>query len=310
MSIARILLLRGGLSAEREVSLTSAAEVERALRKAGFDVTTFDPGWNVAEVLPQALEGVDVVFNALHGKWGEDGNIQGLLNFARVPYTHSGVLASSLAMDKPRSKLLFAAAGIPIVHDRPVTLAELRAQGDPLPRPFVIKPSCEGSSVGVRIVQDGDGPIDLSGLEGYGSLMAEEFVPGRELTVSVLQDRGGQPRALAVTELETDGGFYDYHAKYSVEAKTRHIVNPGNLPADVHEALLRWSEAAHKTLNCRGATRADFRYDSDSGRIAILEVNTQPGLTPLSLLPEQALAAGMDFTTLVTWMVENAACDA
>ena len=290
MSTARILLLRGGLSAEREVSLTSAAEVERTLLGAGYEVTSLDPGWDVAEALPRALRGVDVVFNALHGKWGEDGNIQALLNFARVPYTHSGVMASSLAMDKPRSKLLFAAAGIPIVHDRPVTLDELSKGGDPLPRPYVIKPSHEGSSVGVKIVMPGSGRADL--------------------TVSVLQARGQAPRALAVTELETDAAFYDYEAKYSAEAQTRHIVNPDTLSGDVQEALLRWSEAAHETLGCRGATRADFRYDPDSGRIAILEVNTQPGLTPLSLLPEQALATGMDFTTLVTWMVENAACDA
>ena len=310
MSARRILLLRGGLSAEREGSLTSAAEVERALLGAGYEVSSLDPGWDVAETLPRALEGVDVVFNALHGKWGEDGNIQALLNFARVPYTHSGVMASSLAIDKPRSKLLFAAAGIPIVHDRPMTLAELRKGGDPLPRPYVIKPSHEGSSVGVKIVMPDSGPADLSGLETYDSLMVEDYVPGRELTVSVLQTRGQAPRALAVTELETDAAFYDYEAKYSAEAQTRHIVNPDNLPGDVHEALLRWSEAAHETLGCRGATRADFRYDPDSGRIAILEVNTQPGLTPLSLLPEQALATGMDFTTLVTWMVENAACDA
>ena len=304
-----VLLLRGGLSAERDVSLTSATAVEAALLDSGYEVRSFDPDWDVAERLPAALKGVDAVFNALHGKWGEDGNIQGILNFARVPYTHSGVLASSLAMDKRLSKVMFDAAGIPVVKDLAVTLDALRA-GDPLPRPYVIKPSHEGSSVGVKIVMPGD-RLDLSGLDQYGALMVEEFVAGRELTVSVLQDRGGAaPRALAVTELKPKTAFYDYEAKYSAEAQTEHVVNPSDLPADIHASLLRWSEAAHAALGCRGATRADFRFDPDSGRIAILEVNTQPGLTPLSLLPEQALATGMDFKALVAWMVENAACDA
>ena len=304
-----VLLLLGGLSAERDVSLTSGNEVQRALEESGYRVLPFDPGWDVGEKLPAALsDGVDVVFNALHGKWGEDGNIQGLLNFARVPYTHSGVLASSLAMDKQLSKLIFAAVGIPIVHDVTVTVDDLR-QGDPLARPFVIKPSREGSSVGVKIVRAGDA-FDLSGLDEYDALMAEDFVAGRELTVSVLQDRGEQPRALAVTELKTKTAFYDYEAKYSADAETEHVVNPTDLPRDVRDSLLRWSEAAHAALGCRGATRSDFRFDPDSGRIAILEVNTQPGLTPLSLLPEQALAVGMDFKALVAWMVENAECDA
>ena len=303
-----VLLLLGGLSAEREVSLASAAPVKTALEAGGYRVIPFDPSWDVGEKLPGALAGVDVVFNALHGKWGEDGNIQGILNFSKVPYTHSGVLASSLAMDKQLSKHIFAAAGIPVVADVSVTLDDLRT-GDPLPRPFVIKPAQEGSSVGVKIVMPGDN-LDLSGLEQYGALMAEEFVPGRELTVSVLQAKGDSPRALAVTELKPKTAFYDYKAKYSADAQTEHIVNPTDLPETINHQLLRWSETAHAALGCRGASRADYRYDHDSGRIAILEVNTQPGLTPLSLLPEQALATGMDFKALVAWMVENAACDA
>ena len=303
-----VLLLLGGLSAEREVSLASGAPVKAALEAGGYRVIPFDPGWDVAEKLPGALAGVDVVFNALHGKWGEDGNVQGILNFSKVPYTHSGVLASSLAMDKQLSKHIFAAAGIPVVRDVSVTLDDLRT-GDPLPRPFVIKPAQEGSSVGVKIVMPGDN-MDLSGLDRYGALMAEEFVAGRELTVSVLQTKGEKPRALAVTELKPKTAFYDYEAKYSADAQTEHVVNPTDLSADVTDQLLRWSEAAHAALGCRGASRADYRYDHDSGRIAILEVNTQPGLTPLSLLPEQALATGMDFKALVAWMVENAACDA
>ena len=303
-----VLLLLGGLSAEREVSLASGAPVKGALEAGGYRVIPFDPGWDVAEKLPGALAGVDVVFNALHGKWGEDGNVQGILNFSKVPYTHSGVLASSLAMDKQLSKHIFAAAGIPVVRDVSVTLDDLRT-GDPLPRPFVIKPAQEGSSVGVKIVMPGDN-MDLSGLDRYGALMAEEFVAGRELTVSVLQTKGEKPRALAVTELKPKTAFYDYEAKYSADAQTEHVVNPTDLSADVTDQLLRWSEAAHAALGCRGASRADYRYDHDSGRIAILEVNTQPGLTPLSLLPEQALATGMDFKALVAWMVENAECDA
>jgi len=303
-----VLLLLGGLSAEREVSLASGAPVKQALEAGGYRVIPFDPSWDVGEKLPTALAGVDVVFNALHGKWGEDGNIQGILNFSKVPYTHSGVLASSLAMDKQLSKHIFAAAGIPVVHDVTVTLDQLR-RSDPLPRPFVIKPAQEGSSVGVKIVFPGDN-LDLSELDKYGVLMAEEFVPGRELTVSVLQAKGEEPRALAITELKPKTAFYDYEAKYSADAQTEHVVNPTDLPTDVAHQLLRWSEAAHAALGCRGASRADYRYDHDSGRIAILEVNTQPGLTPLSLLPEQALATGMDFKALVAWMVENAECDA
>ena len=205
-------------------------------------------------------------------------------------------------------KIVFAASGIPTVADVSVTLADL-TQGDPLPRPYVIKPAQEGSSVGVKIIMPGDN-LDLAGLDQYGALMAEDFVAGRELTVSVLQTKGEVPRALAVTELKPKTAFYDYEAKYNAEAETEHVVNPSDLPADVHQQLLEWSERAHLALGCRGASRADYRFDPDSGRIAILEVNTQPGLTPLSLLPEQALATGMDFKALVAWMVENAECDA
>ena len=303
-----VLLLQGGLSAERAVSFASGKPVQNALESSGYRVVTFDLDWDVAQTLPLALQGIDVVFNALHGKWCEGGNIQGILNFAKVPYTHSGVLASSLAMDKPLSKTVFAASGIPTVADVSVTLADL-TRGDPLPRPYVIKPAQEGSSVGVKIIMPGDN-LDLAGLDQYGALMAEDFVAGRELTVSVLQTKGEKPRALAVTELKPKTAFYDYEAKYNAEAETEHVVNPSDLPADVHQQLLEWSERAHLALGCRGASRADYRFDPDSGRIAILEVNTQPGLTPLSLLPEQALATGMDFKALAAWMVENAKCDA
>ena len=243
-----------GRSAEREVSLTSAAEVERALLGAGYEVSSLDPGWDVAETLPRALEGVDVVFNALHGKWGEDGNIQALLNFARVPYTHSGVMASSLAMDKPRSKLLFAAAGIPIVHDRPVTLAELRTGSDPLPRPYVIKPSHEGSSVGVTIVMPGSGSTDLSGLETYDSLMVEDYVPGRELTVSVLQARGQRARAGSDEWKPTPPSMTT--KPNTAPKQTRHIVAGTARRCAGGPAAGR---RPHETLGCRGTTRADFR---------------------------------------------------
>ncbi len=247
------------------------------------------------------------MFNALHGRFGEDGAIQGVLDFMGIPYTHSGVRASALAMDKVASKSVFSAHGLPIADGRLVPIEELEA-ADPRPLPYVVKPANEGSSVGVEILRvGGNRRAEIARTWRFGDhALVEEYVPGRELTVGVLEDR-----ALTVTEINPADGFYDYEAKYA-EGGSLHV-----LPAPVHPQMfsraLDLALAAHRALGCRGATRADFRYDDtagEPGRLVLLEVNTQPGLTPTSLLPEQAAHCGMSFPALCAWMVERAACRA
>ena len=243
----------------------------------------------------------DVVFNALHGPFGEDGTIQGVLDYMGIPYTHSGVRASALAMDKAAAKAVFAAAGLPVAPHRIIDIAEL-ADHDPLPPPYVVKPVNEGSSVGVSIVKAGDNNrTEIVANWHYGPAMVEQYIPGRELTVGVLEDQ-----ALAVTEILPAEKFYDYHAKYAAGG-SRHVV-PAEIPDEVAKQAMDIALAAHRALGCRGASRADLRYDDETGRLVLLEVNTQPGLTPTSLLPEQAAYTGMDFPALCTWMVERAAC--
>jgi D-alanine-D-alanine ligase len=291
------------MSAERDVSLNSGAQVITALRSLGFDVlpveVTADLGALVAALTPAP----DVVFNALHGRFGEDGTIQGVLDYLGIAYTHSGVRASALAMDKAAAKAVFAAAGLPVAPHRIIDLAEL-ADHDPLPLPYVVKPVNEGSSVGVYIVKPGDNSRAKIVEEWhYGPAMAELYVAGRELTVGVLEDH-----ALAVTEILPTEKFYDYQAKYA-QGGSRHVV-PAQLPEEITLRAKEIALAAHRALGCRGASRADLRYDEASGRLVLLEVNTQPGMTPTSLLPEQAAYAGMDFPALCAWMVEKAACRA
>lgn len=302
----RVVVLMGGASAERQVSLTSGMECAKGLREAGYDVTTFDVSRDVAALVKALTPKPDVVFNALHGRFGEDGTVQGLLDLLGIPYTHSGVLASSLAMDKAMAKKVFAAAGITCPSGRVIDPSELLA-GDPLPRPYVVKPNNEGSSVGVRIVLPGDNlpPPEEMGWHVGQKLLVEPYIAGRELTVGVMGDR-----ALAVTELRPKAGFYDYTAKYT-EGKTDHLV-PAPLPESVTRQALDAALAAHRALGCRGVSRADFRYDDSGGEpgtLYLLEVNTQPGMTPLSLMPEQARYCGIAFPQLVAWMVENARCD-
>ncbi|MDH5410990.1 MAG: D-alanine--D-alanine ligase, partial [Alphaproteobacteria bacterium] len=246
----------------------------------------------------------DVVFNALHGRWGEDGNIQAVLNILGIPYTHSGVLASAVAMDKAMAKKLFEAEGIPCPPGEVVSMEQLRA-GAVMEPPYVIKPVDEGSSVGVHIVQSGDNNLPLDDLEAGRPVLVEKYIVGREFTVSVMGDR-----ALAVTELRPHEGFYDYAAKYT-DGKTTHLC-PAPVSDDVARLAMEYAVTAHKALGCRGVSRADFRYDdteNDPGDLFMLEVNTQPGMTPLSLVPEQAAHAGIPFGDLMEWMVENAACD-
>jgi D-alanine-D-alanine ligase len=297
----RVAVLHGGMSAEREVSLRSGAQVIEALRTAGFEVVPVVVGEDLGALIAALTPKPDAVFNALHGRFGEDGTIQGVLDYLGVPYTHSGVRASAMAMDKAAAKAVFAAAGLPVAPHRIIDIAEL-ADHDPLPPPYVVKPVNEGSSVGVSIVRSGSNRNpDIVRQWHFGPAMVEQFIPGRELTVCVLDDR-----ALFVTEILTDEDFYDYHAKYAAGG-SRHVI-PAELPETVTTEAKNIAVAAHRALGCRGASRADLRYDDQTGRLVLLEVNTQPGMTATSLLPEQAAHAGMDFAALCAWMVERAQC--
>jgi D-alanine-D-alanine ligase len=303
----RVAVMMGGPSAEREVSLVSGRECAKGLKDAGYDVYTIDVGHDVKALVSALDPKPDVVFNALHGRFGEDGCVQGVLNFLSIPYTHSGLLASALAMDKPMAKRVFAAAGLRC-PEGVVTDIQSVENGDPMARPYVVKPANEGSSVGVRIVRRGDNrPVRATDWRFDPRVVVECFVPGRELTVAVMGDR-----PLAVTELRTGLPFYDYEAKYT-DGKTEHLI-PAPISKAVYDEALRVAKLAHEALGCRGVSRSDFRYD-DTGQggidqLYLLEVNTQPGMTPLSLAPEQAKYVGISFSELVSWMVENARCDA
>ncbi len=302
--MARVAVLMGGLSPERSVSLSSGAGCAAALRRLGHDALEIDPqdeDW--IERLRSAR--VDAVFNALHGEWGEDGRVQGVLDYLKLPYTHSGVLASALAMDKDKSKAIFAQAKLPLASGKLMHRLEA-AKAHPMPAPYVVKPNAQGSSVGVFIVREGANrpPEQLLDPDWtFGEeVLVEEFIDGKELTVAVMHGRG----ALAVTEIfvTSEGDWYDFDAKYA-EGGSRHVV-PADIPAPIADQLMRAAEIAHTALGCRGVTRADFRYDPKRNRVALLEVNTQPGMTPTSLVPEQAAYVGMSYDQLVAWILEDA----
>ena len=299
--VKHIAVLMGGWSAERAVSLVSGAAVTQALKRLGWQVTAIDVQRDMGALMTRLYPRPDAVFNALHGRFGEDGCVQGLLDILGIPYTHSGRLASALAMDKPMAKLLFAAADIRLPEHVLATRAEILAS-DPIPRPYVVKPCDEGSSVGVVIVREGDNAPPAIPESGPPArpLMVERFIPGRELTVAVM---GGE--ALAVTEITTSRGFYDYDAKYAPGGSS-HVV-PAAIPKKAYTEALRIALAAHRALGCRGVSRADLRYDGR--RVYLLEVNTQPGMTSTSLVPEQAAHIGISFDELVRWMVDHAECD-
>jgi D-alanine-D-alanine ligase len=292
----------GGWSAEREVSLVSGAAVSNALRSSGHQVTTIDVQRDAGALLTRLYPRPDAIFNALHGRFGEDGCIQGMLNILGIPYTHSGLLASAIAMDKPMAKRIFTDVGIPVAPHEIATVEDFVA-GRTMAPPFVVKPLNEGSSVGVHIVLEGEKFDPFAG-EGwtYGrQVMIERFIAGRELTVTVMGER-----ALAVTEIVAQGSkFYDYSAKYK-DGGSRHIV-PAAIDPGVSQEALDLSLRAHQALGCRGVTRADLRFDGEN--LFMLEINTQPGMTPTSLVPEQAGHVDISFTDLVNWMVENAECD-
>lgn len=300
----RVTVLKGGASAEREVSLRSGAAAAKALAEAGFAVTELDIGRDPAKLVQDLLATKpDVVFNALHGRFGEDGCVQGVLNLLGIPYTHSGLLASAAAMDKAFARAAFAQAGIPVARGEVVRKGDKTA----IPRPHVVKPLNEGSSVGVYILQPGDARDPLKDWPFDSDVvLVEEFIPGRELTVAVMGDR-----ALGALEITSDRGFYDYEAKYA-PGGSRHIM-PAPIPEDDYAEACRLAVAAHEVLGCRGVSRTDLRYDEshpDGPRLVVLEVNTQPGMTATSLVPEIAGHCGISFAELVRWMVENAACDA
>lgn len=301
-----VAVLMGGWSNEREVSLSSGRECAAALRRAGYQVTEIDVGRDVANVLVTLKP--DVVFNALHGPFGESGMIQGLLELLQIPYTHSGVLASALAMDKHQAKIMLKAAGVPVTDHIVVSRAEA-GKSHVMTPPYVIKPVSDGSSFGVFIVKaDQSHPPQEILREDWTSgedVMVERFIPGRELTCAVM---GGV--ALGVTEIVTDLAFYNYEAKYA-QGGSRHII-PAEVKPKIYDKVQELSLKAHAALGCRGVTRTDFRYNDaagEDGELVCLEINTQPGMTPTSLAPEQAAFAGHSFEELVSWMVEDASCN-
>ncbi len=299
-TLPKVAVLMGGPSAEREVSLSSGQECAAALTGEGYEVVEIDAGADLVARL-QAVQ-PDVVFNALHGRWGEDGCVQGILEWMGLPYSHSGVLASALAMDKERTKEIYRAAGLPVAESVLAGKAEVEA-GHVLAPPYVVKPYNEGSSVGVYLVNEAaNSPPKLSD-DMPETVMVEAFVPGRELTTTVMGDR-----ALAVTDILTDG-WYDYDAKYK-EGGSRHVC-PAELPEEITAACLDYALRAHDALGCRGVSRTDFRWDDSKGidGLILLETNTQPGMTPTSLSPEQAQAVGVSFGELCAWMVEDASCN-
>lgn len=299
-----VAVLMGGWSNERPVSLMSGNGVVDALEKLGYQVSRVDMDRNVAQVLAGLRP--DIVFNALHGVPGEDGSVQGMLDLMGIPYTHSGMVTSVIAIDKELTKQCLVPAGIPMPKGTMVDSESLYA-ADPLPRPYVLKPLNEGSSVGVAIVKEASNygnPItrDAKGpWQEFDRLLAEPFIKGRELTVAVLGDK-----ALCVTELKPKSGFYDFDSKYT-DGLTEHIC-PAEIPADITQYMLDTALRAHQLLGCKGASRTDFRWDDEAGMdgIFVLEINTQPGMTPLSLVPEQARHVGISYEQLVDIIVKEA----
>lgn len=296
-----VAVLMGGWSVEREVSLSSGAACARALEGVGYRVTRVEVGRDVAEVLAKLKP--DVVFNALHGRFGEDGTIQGVLEILGIPYTHSGVLASSLAIRKDKAKMVVAAAGVPVAHGVSVSRFEA-AKRHVLPPPYVIKPIDEGSSVGVVIVKKGreHPPQEIARPDWPcgETMLAETFIAGRELTCAVMDGK-----SLGVTEIRAaTGEFYDYDAKYA-KGGSIHIC-PAQILPNLYRQIEQCALTAHQAIGCRGVSRSDFRYDDESDTLVWLEVNTQPGMTETSLVPELAAHAGMNFGELVKWIVEDA----
>ena len=306
MSVKHVAMLMGGFSSERPVSLSSGNACADALEAVGYKVTRVDVGHDIASVLAELKP--DVAFNALHGPFGEDGTIQGVLEYLEIPYTHSGVLASALAMDKAQAKIVAKAAGIPVAEQRLMNRFEFTSS-HPMKPPYVVKPVREGSSFGVVMVKEDQShpPQIITSQEWrYGdSVMVERYVYGRELTCGVMGDV-----ALGVTEVVPQGhAFYDYDSKY-VKGGSKHVI-PAQISPNIYQKIQTLSLKAHQAIGCRGVSRSDFRYDdrfSENGELIWLEINTQPGMTPTSLVPEMADHAGHSFGEFLRWMVEDASC--
>lgn len=304
MAKKHVAVLMGGFSSERPISLSSGTACAEALEKEGYKVTKVDVGRDIATRLIEIKP--DVAFNALHGIFGEDGRIQGILEFLQIPYTHSGVLASALAMDKGRAKIIAAANGVSVAPSRVMNRFEIGAV-HPVEPPYVIKPVYEGSSFGVVIVKAGQNtpPAELTGASWhYGDdVIVEKYIAGRELTCTVLNDK-----ALDVCEIVPDKEFqfYDFQSKYK-PGGSKHVC-PAPLSPIVYQNVQRMSVAAHQALGCKGVSRSDFRFDEEKGELVWLEINTQPGMTPTSLVPDMAKVSGLSFGKLVRWMVEDASC--
>ncbi|PWC54279.1 D-alanine--D-alanine ligase [Azospirillum sp. TSO22-1] len=305
-----VAVLMGGWSAEREVSLVSGAGVAKALEEEGYSVTAVDVQRDLMGLVAAlGTPRPDVVFNALHGRGGEDGTIQGVLEFLGLPYTHSGVRASAIAMDKVMTKRVLDSVGVRSPKGLVLTKGELTGGSHPMPAPYIVKPVDEGSTVGVTLVREGqNSPVGDAWTFGERALV-EEFIPGRELTVAVMGAGGKDTRALTVTEIVFEAQLYDYTAKYSAGHAVHTL--PAAIPDAVAEEARRVAVLAHETLGCRGVSRSDFRWDDSkpgTEGLYFLEINNQPGMTPLSLVPEQAAHVGISYGALVSWLVENAAC--
>jgi len=304
--LTHVAMLMGGWSTEREVSLSSGKACTKGLEEVGFKVSQVDVQPDIIDQLKELKP--DVAFNALHGKWGEDGHMQAILETMRVPYTHSGVLASALAMDKHLCKSAVARVKVPVVEHQVVQLCEA-IDHDVLPLPYVVKPVADGSSVGVHIVDRGTNSL-ASMVEGEGfdldsQVMVERYVPGRELTCAVMGNV-----ALGVIDIISTDGFYDYAAKYQ-PGGSEHIL-PADIPHTVYRRIQKYALAAHTELGCKGVSRSDFRYndtEGTDGEVIFMEINTQPGMTATSLVPEMAAYAGHDFPQLLTWMINDAGLD-
>lgn len=302
----KIAVLLGGWSAEREVSLVGGAAIAEALKGLGHDVWAVDVQRDLPGLLQSLLQHPhgrpDVIFNALHGRGGEDGCLQGVLEYLGIPYTHSGVLASAMAMDKPTAKKIVAHHGIRCAEGKVMTRDAIMAQGFPFPAPFVIKPTNEGSSVGVRIIRKGENIDIVQEAWVYGDeVLIERYIPGRELTVGLL---GG--KAMTVTEIKYVADFYDYTVKYTAGHATHDC--PAKIPEAIAKEAMRIAEVCYEALGCRGIARIDLRYDESRTGLEglyFLELNSQPGFTPLSLVPEQAASKGMSFAALCQWIIDH-----
>lgn len=296
----KVLVLMGGFSAEREVSLVTGKGVSDALSGAGYEVIVHDlqDGFQLAKVLEEQRP--DVVFNALHGNWGEDGEIQGFLDILQIPYTHSGLKASVLGMDKALTKELCVQHGIKVPRGEKMSFKQFKEKGTSVKMPYVVKPVSDGSSVGVFIIHNQKELEAVSYEDENREVLIEEFIAGRELTAMVLEDK-----AHVVTELCPTEAFYDYKAKYT-NGVTTHIL-PAKIPEDVADCCKLYAEKLHQVLGCNGVSRCDFRYNPQDG-VVLLEINTNPGLTPLSLVPEQAKYIGISYEKVCSYLVESAQC--